>query len=284
MARDALRRLRANIRTVSTYAHGNLAGSDVAALHSRVLPLVAGGQDRSFADESMPRGRLLRLGNVRIKLPTFNPDDENSAVVVHIQTGEQSPASSAFLLLLRRFIGEPLFAELRTSKQLGYVVSASTSGYGRGMRSVRGLTISVLSKRFDPDHIMEEVESFLAAQKAVFARLTQEQVTQMASAIVLSLQEPPKSYLEEAADFHESLMADMPFDWRERVISELQAVRVETFCGQVLDLVLDSSKRRSVAVMMYGSKAVVDRRARDGETVLASLEEVAALVERLEYF
>jgi secreted Zn-dependent insulinase-like peptidase len=35
------------------------------------------------------------------------------------------------LLLLRRLLGEPAFTELRTKQQLGYIVSLSSTGYGR---------------------------------------------------------------------------------------------------------------------------------------------------------
>ena len=39
--------------------------------------------------------------------------------------------NAALMIMLRSIMGEPLFAELRTKKQLGYIVSLSSSGYGR---------------------------------------------------------------------------------------------------------------------------------------------------------
>ena len=127
-------------------------------------------------------------------------------------------------------------------------------------------------------------EAFLESQKEVFTRLTQEEVTDRANSIALSLEEPPKSYLEEASDYHDSLMSDMPLDWRELVIGELRAMSLDAFRSRAEVLVLDERTRKSVAVMLYGSKAVVDLRARGGETVLASIEEVTALRESLEYY
>lgn len=47
------------------------------------------------------------------------------------QVDAVSPRTSALLLFMRRALGEPAFTELRTKKQLGYVVSLSTGGYGR---------------------------------------------------------------------------------------------------------------------------------------------------------
>lgn len=48
-----------------------------------------------------------------------------------MQADFTSPRTSAMMLFLRRLLGEPAFTELRTKKQLGYIVALSPSGYGR---------------------------------------------------------------------------------------------------------------------------------------------------------
>jgi secreted Zn-dependent insulinase-like peptidase len=53
------------------------------------------------------------------------------SVCLSSQVDAASPLTSALLLFMRRTLGEPAFTELRTKKQLGYVVSLSTGGYGR---------------------------------------------------------------------------------------------------------------------------------------------------------
>ena len=47
------------------------------------------------------------------------------------QADVSAPRTSALLLFMRRMLTEPAFTELRTKKQLGYIVSFSPSGYGR---------------------------------------------------------------------------------------------------------------------------------------------------------
>ena len=47
------------------------------------------------------------------------------------QADVTSPRTSALLLFMRRMLSEPAFSELRTKKQLGYIVSFFPSGYGR---------------------------------------------------------------------------------------------------------------------------------------------------------
>ena len=92
--------------------------------------------------------RLPSSTHTVVALPGFNSEDPNNAYVVHVQTELTSPRNAAMSLLLRRLLSEPVFSELRTQKQLGYIVSLYPSGYGRGLSSLRGFTVKVLSKRF----------------------------------------------------------------------------------------------------------------------------------------
>jgi secreted Zn-dependent insulinase-like peptidase len=52
-------------------------------------------------------------------------------IFINFKADITSPKTSALLLFLRRKLAEPAFTELRTKKQLGYIVSLSTSGFGR---------------------------------------------------------------------------------------------------------------------------------------------------------
>jgi len=77
------------------------------------------------------RAKLLEKGSHSIILmPAFNPEDANSALVTFFQTENVSPKLSALLMVIRRVLAEPLFAELRTKQQLGYIVSLATTGHG----------------------------------------------------------------------------------------------------------------------------------------------------------
>ena len=44
--------------------------------------------------------------------------------------GPATPLVDATLLLLQRFLSEPLFSTLRTQQQLGYIVSISKQSFG----------------------------------------------------------------------------------------------------------------------------------------------------------
>jgi secreted Zn-dependent insulinase-like peptidase len=81
-------------------------------------------------------------------------------------------------------MGEPLFAELRTKKQLGYIVQLSSSGYGRAPGTVRGLTVRLLSNRFSPSAMQDELGLFFESQKQVFSSLTQVDLSSRTASII----------------------------------------------------------------------------------------------------
>ena len=77
------------------------------------------------------RARILPPRHTVVAVPVLNDEDPNSALVTYIQTDVTSPRNSALMMVLRSIMAEPLFSELRTKKQLGYIVQLSSSGYGR---------------------------------------------------------------------------------------------------------------------------------------------------------
>ena len=102
-----------------------------------------------------------------VKLPTGpphvrrlvgrNPSDENCAVDLYWQLGEDTPELAAKLHLLEHLCYEPLFDTLRTKQQLGYTVSCSA----RHTQGVLGFLLSVVSATHTPDDIEARALTFL---------------------------------------------------------------------------------------------------------------------------
>ena len=118
------------------------------------------------------RSRLLTEPHTRVLLPAFNPNDANSALVTYFQVSflyktllnltnqvntpsfsqaeVRSAKVAAIILIISRLLSEPVFTSLRTKEQLGYIVSLTSTAYGRYPGIIRGFAVRVLSKRFDP--------------------------------------------------------------------------------------------------------------------------------------
>jgi secreted Zn-dependent insulinase-like peptidase len=139
-------------RKVTCYVHGDMPQETGRALFDSckdVLPPPVPAQElvdagSSIANEMrkseivlgdsgevLSRARILPPGHLVVALPTFNTEDANSALLTHIQTEATTPRVSAIMMVLRSLMAEPCFAELRTKKQLGYIVQLSSAGFGR---------------------------------------------------------------------------------------------------------------------------------------------------------
>jgi secreted Zn-dependent insulinase-like peptidase len=186
-------------------------------------------------------------------------------------------------------MAEPLFSELRTQRQLGYIVSMSPDGHGRGLGSIRGMNIRVLSNRYSPLYLEQEVEDFLVRQSVIFNKLTQQDITDRAAAIIKSIIDPPTSYLEEAEQFRNSIINEVPFDWIEQIIKELENMKVEEVISKANDWMFDKNKRKSVSILIFGNenlsvlKSFVESDS-DNKKVVKSIEELMELRDSLQMF
>jgi len=165
-----------------------------------------------------------------------------------------------------------MFNSLRTNKQLGYIVSMGTDEFGRtkGGQSLRGFTARILSNRFNPWEMQEELGSFLASHKAfVCDTLTEEDVRSRADAIITTLRDPPTRYIQESSQFYSAILNERPFDWDEQIVLELQNITLadvqECYCKWFLGKIVGGngngdeseggrSARKSVSVMMFGKE------------------------------
>jgi secreted Zn-dependent insulinase-like peptidase len=161
--------------------------------------------------------------------------------------------------VLRKLLAEPAFNYLRTQKQLGYIVSLSAGDYGRGLDAVGGIELKVLSKRFSPIKIEEEVKQYFQTQNdTLHQKVTEQDISLLKQSIITSLKDPVTSYAEEGGFYYHKIMNDLPFDWLDRIIEELNSsdlslVEIQQFFEKYIysPEACFPTERRSVAVMIF---------------------------------
>lgn len=248
---------------VSVYVHGDSGDKSTAQKAAETVSSLLGEDmpldevERHQLDngwgikDRVIRARVLRPGHTEVMLDTFNPDDTNSALLMHFQTATRSPKTSAMSILLTSFLREPFFNELRTRRQMGYIVQTAASGYGSQHFSMRGITLRILSQRYNPQEMQTAVEDFLFGQEPKFSSMTQEDVENRASSVIKSLLDPPTSYGEEASQFWTAIIEDTPFNWVDQVIDELKMISVQQIQEAFAKyLKRGSVERRSVAILI----------------------------------
>jgi insulysin len=249
-------------RKVTSYVHGNMNQEEALSLNDQCIDALAVNDGEAVRENLLvneegdipARARLL-TGHTVVALADPNPDDPNSALLTHIQMGVTTAKNAAIMAVLRSIMGEPLFAELRTKKQVGYIVSLSSSGYGRSPGTIRGLTVRLLSNRFSPLTMQVLLGEFFESQKEVFATLTQADLSNRTAAICQTLMDPPTSYTEESGGFWGSIISGMPFDWTEQVIEELRKLQTEDVQIAANEWLFNEN-RKSASIMLFGNSHI----------------------------
>jgi secreted Zn-dependent insulinase-like peptidase len=155
------------------------------------------------------------------------------AAILYLQGASDTLAERARFALLEKITEEPFYTEIRTEKQLGYVVGSQLMPANR----VPGMLFYAQSPRADATHLMVEMEQFLSARCQVLGTLDDAEFDRFKQATLADIEERPKNVLEQAARHQESLALDYrDFDFRPRLAAAVRAatlVDLKGECGRV---------------------------------------------------
>lgn len=148
----------------------------------------------------MPQGE-----DIELHFPSKNPEEENGAVIFTYQStipafkGEgishpESLESTSTIRLLCHMLREPLFDDLRTKQQLGYVVSSyyelgfssrteSKSPLGPLTVPVDSVTINILSRKVSPPEVAGRIEEFLISFRESLQKMPESEIQDFADAL-----------------------------------------------------------------------------------------------------
>ena len=248
--------------TIISYLHGNLNVDSAEKVHVAVTNSLRFKKDLLPAPRfeippeiDYSRPNYLETGtHTVLALPSFNSEDSNNAMLTYMQADLTTPTSVARVLLLRSLLAEPLFTELRTKQQLGYIVGVTTSSFGRGEnKSIRGLSFKVLSKRFSAIHCERALGKFLTEQRQIFKNYTDEDLKVRIDSIILSLNDPPKVLSDEAGEYWYEILENQKFEWKDSVIEALRQVTIADIVATGEKYVFDEATRASMSVLLFGN-------------------------------
>lgn len=119
--------------------------------------------DGLFCDTRQPTEEILRPllsiqneGNIHIQKLIENADH---GIVLYYQSADISYAGRARMMLLNHMLSTPFFQQLRTEKQLGYLVG---TGY-IPLNQYPGLALYIQSPNYQPEQLLDAIDTFLAS-------------------------------------------------------------------------------------------------------------------------
>jgi secreted Zn-dependent insulinase-like peptidase len=143
------------------------------------------------------------------------------AILRYYQGRNDTALEEASIILLRQLISSDFFHELRTEKQLGYIVATVNQKVDR----VPGIGLLVQSPDASLVRLGEEIDNFLLNFLDKLKAMTKEDFDKQRKAVLFKLQEKPKNLSEHLSRYWESIITlNYSFDRREKLIAAIQKI------------------------------------------------------------
>ena len=258
------------------FAHGNWTPSDAVDLGR----LVQAGLWQDATPVIVPNGRVIKLiaGDELIRQVEINHPD--SAVAIYFQGSEKSDRVTAQFSLLRQIIAAPFYHDLRTERQLGYVVfSALTPLLG-----TPGITFVVQSPTTDSGNLEKQVDGFISHYEHTVALMSADEFETHKSGLLTRILESEQT-LEERTDryWDEINQLEYQFNSNKKVAAAVRNITKSEFEDFYRSSLLAAERKRlsirCLGTVHRAAKLSVDRDV--GRTVI---EDRSLFAKDREYF
>jgi len=236
---------------------GNMEKAPALSLAARAADLVAGaaknggkgGSRRLLAAEEARRERVwaaARPVEVRMKNPI--PGDHNHAIVNSYQYGVPDVSERVRLMLLGKMIENPVYDQLRTKQQLGYVVF----GFVTEQVGVLELRVLVQGAKESPDRVDGYIESVIDKFGSDLANMTQASFVKWKASLQSALNRKDQNMGQEADRYWGQIVNDGHcFNRKELALQYLESLEKPQDVIQTFQKLRHGHKK--VSVKMFGA-------------------------------
>jgi secreted Zn-dependent insulinase-like peptidase len=168
---------------------------------------------------------------------------DDSAVAIYYQGPDKQFSSRARVALLVNMIGPAFFEALRTEKELGYIVFASSMS----ILERPGIAFVVQSPIADPGALVRHVESFLDEYGEKIAELDQATFEQHRTALLNNLLEADSTLDERTRRYWNELDREhYAFDLRKNLAAAIKEVSLADFKASYENLLRSRESKRLI--------------------------------------
>ncbi|KAL7552322.1 hypothetical protein ACHAWF_015546 [Thalassiosira exigua] len=301
---------------VEIYYSGNVSQKEAKDFSKKSIAILERAQSHVTQDAAHTINSTLVPGPFERRLPpgddlelhfsSKNPKEENGAVIFTYQSqvpgfkgkvlsSEESLRQSAAIRLLCKIIREPLFDELRTKQQLGYIVSSyydvnysshqtdfdsqsilnTLSGaIPQSVTSIDSLVVYVLSRKETPIEVANRINDFLSNFRSRLEEMTDDTVSDYADSLAKALTKPVKKLGDEASNHMSKIRRyapetlskgykadDLPWDNPEILAQAIRDMDRGTLLRLYDAMVLSKETRSRIVTFVYGSTYPLELRA-----------------------
>lgn len=205
---------------------------------------------------------------VELRMRNPIPGDSSHAIVDAYQFGVPDISEKVRLLLISKMISTPVYDELRTKKQLGYVVFGTVFVHA----SVLELRVVVQGNKELPDVVDRDIESVLARFGTNLRNMSADEFSRWRESIRSTILEKDKNMEQEADRFWSQIVSGTHcFGIRELSSEYLETLSTPSQVADLFD-VLNGAGRRKVSVKLFGTGAELGTKSLGPGTAMVELE------------
>ncbi|KAL0732416.1 hypothetical protein Bca4012_008625 [Brassica carinata] len=254
---------------VEALCHGNLS-EDEAVNISNIFK-------NSLTAEPLP----VKCRDVNVK----NKSETNSVVELYYQIEPeeaQSTKMKAMLDLFHEIVEEPLFNQLRTKEQLGYVVKCGP----RLTYRIHGFCFCVQSSKYGPVHLLGRVDNFIKDIEALLEQLDEESFEDYRSGVIARLLEKDPSLLSETNELWSQIVDKRyMFDYSHKEAEELRSIEKKDVIEWYKTFFRESSpKCRRLAVRVWGCNTNMKETQTDPKSVQQIITDAVAFKSTSQFY
>ncbi|WP_339649322.1 insulinase family protein [uncultured Marinobacter sp.] len=235
-------------------AHGNLTEASALNLARQVKAMVLDGRERTTVERS--NIRQLPEGQTQAVLDVAHQD---TGYTLYLQGNDTSYEERARFRLLAQIVSSPFYEEIRTTRQLGYIVYATAFE----MLETPALGLVVQSPEADADAIDQAVQAFSTDFEGQLAELDDNRLNREKQAVISQLLQQDRQLAEVSGRYWREIdRNNEDFDSREQLAEAIRKVTLEDLQQTYRKTLLD----RERALMVVTGK--------DGENQKQILEQL----------
>ncbi|KAK8601376.1 hypothetical protein V6N13_058910 [Hibiscus sabdariffa] len=218
-----------------------------------------------------------------------NKSETNSVLELYFQiepeVGMEAVKLKALIDLFDEIVEEPLFNQLRTKEQLGYVVQCSP----RVTYRVHGFCFYIQSSKYSPVYLQERTDNFINGLEEFLEGLDDESFQSYRSGLTAKLLEKDPSLLYETNRLWNQIVDNRyMFDMSKREAEELKSIQKMDVVKWYKEYLREPSpKCRKLAVRVWGCNTNLEEGANKTESLQQQqqhIKDLAAFKESSDYY
>ena len=222
-------------------AHGNVTAETAKSLGGVLERELLG----SMRAARVRHGRVVRLDPGTRYARWLASNHEDHALAVYRQGQGRGLPERAKIALIAQATGNRFFHELRTEREIGYIVFATPLS----VLDVPGLALVVQSPSTAPENLHKHVEAFLDRFGAALRDMPRAVFERHRAAVESSLLEAETRLDERSARYWAEIDREhYEFDWRERFLEAVRAITHDQLVDAWRDLAGAPESARGVVV------------------------------------